>query len=382
MTPAALFAPETIWSAPGRVNLIGEHTDYNDGFVLPFALDLRVRVAAARRADGRVVASSAQAPGEDGEALVAALDPAAAARGWLAYPFGVVWALRALGPVCGVDLVVDGVVPAGSGLSSSAALECAVACAVAELSRLALSPVEIALACRRAENDYVGVPSGAMDQLAAMCCTAGHALFLDTRTLAMEQVPLDPAAAGCVLLVIDTGHPHSLTSRSYADRRRSCEEAARRLGVRALRDVAEPELGAALAALGDEVLAGCARHVVTENARVLEAVHLLSAGRLRELGPLLHASHASLRDDLEVSAPLLDLAAETAEDAGCLGARMVGGGFGGSVLVLADAAAEAVIREAVTAAFARRGFEAPAVVEVVPSDAARREDVAELAPRG
>ena len=152
--------------------------------------------------------------------------------------------------------------------------------------------------------------------------------------------------------------------------------------MRALRDVTEPELGAALAALGDEVLAGCARHVVTENARVLEAVHLLSAGRLRELGPLLHASHASLRDDLEVSAPLLDLAAETAEDAGGLGARMVGGGFGGSVLVLADAAAEAVIREAVAGAFARRGFEAPAVAEVAPSDAARREDVAELAPRG
>ena len=241
--------------------------------------------------------------------------------------------------------------------------------------------LEVIDAGHRAENVVVGAPTGIMDQFAVLRGEEGCAVFLDCRTEVDEIVPLGLGQARLELILIDAGQRHANADGGYADRRAACERAARLLGVPSLRYITVDKLPRAAEVL-DEVTFRRARHVVTENARVLEAVHLLSAGRLRELGPLLHASHASLRDDLEVSAPLLDLAAETAEDAGGLGARMVGGGFGGSVLVLADAAAEAVIREALTGAFARRGFEAPAVFEVVPSDAARREDVAELAPRG
>jgi galactokinase len=312
---------ETVWSAPGRANLIGEHTDYNDGFVLPFALDLRVLVAAARRDDGEVVARSLQRSDD----------------AWLVYPRGVAWALRQLGDVGGADLLVDGRVPLGAGLSSSAALECAVACALAELSGLVLSPVELALACRTAESEVAGVPCGAMDQLASLLCTPGHALFLDTRTLETRQVPLDAEADGLALLLVDTGVQHALAASGYAERRAECERAARELGVDALRDVEAAQLDEALRALDEPALQRRVRHVVTEDARVLACVDLLAAGRARELGPLLTESHRSLRDDFEVSCAEVDDVVDAALQAGALGARMIGGGFGGCVLALADA---------------------------------------------
>jgi galactokinase len=365
-------APETVWSAPGRANLIGEHTDYNDGFVLPFAIEQRVFVAAARRTDSRVHASSRQAPTDDGSWRVDDPHGAAPARGWLAYPFGVVRALQRVGDVPGVDLVVDGDVPLGAGLSSSAALECAVACAVAELAGLRLSPIELGRVGQAAENDFVGVPTGVMDQLAALLCEADHALLLDTRSLETRQIPFRPDASRCVLLVIDTHARRALASSGYARRRRECESAAERLGVTALRDVDGSELDAAALALDDERLSRRVRHVVTENSRVLECARLLETGRIREIGAILTASHVSLRDDFEVSCHELDLVVEACAGAGALGARMIGGGFGGSVLVVADADDEEAVGSAAAAALASHGRPAPSVVRAVPSPGARR----------
>jgi galactokinase len=368
--------PEGIWSAPGRVNLIGEHTDYNDGYVLPFALAARTAAAASRRADGRLTVRSLQWPGSSLDVRLSALQPGAVA-GPGAYAAGVAWAMRAAGhPVGGLDIVIDGAVPVGSGLSSSAALECAAALAIAELSGIRLAPAELARLAQRAEKEFVGVPCGIMDQMAAMLALAGHALFLDTRTGIVEQVPLDPAASGLVLLVIDTHARHELADSGYADRFASCAEAARRLGVPALRDVPEAGLPDALARLAAfPVLARRVRHVVTENARVLATAELLRTGRLAAVGPLLTASHWSLRDDFEVSAPELDTAVSAALAAGALGARVTGGGFGGCVIAIAPAATAAALSAAAAAAARRAGHVAPAVWPAVPSAGAHREVV-------
>jgi galactokinase len=362
--------PEGVWAAPGRVNLIGEHTDYNDGFVLPAAIDRLVLVAAGRRGDGRLRLWSLQAePPADLE--LAGVGPGKVG-GWAAYPAGVAWALGQAGvELGGADLVVDGDVPAGSGLSSSAALECATATALADLGGAGLDRAALAGLARRAENEVVGVPSGVMDQMVSMLGRAGHALFLDTRSLGTEQVPLPLEAAGLCLVVIDTRAGHRLVDGAYADRRAACEAAAAVLGVPALRDATVEQVEAAAEALGEEGLRR-ARHVVTENARVLEAVRLLRAGDLDRLGPLLAASHASLRDDYEVSSPELDTAVEAAGAAGAVGARMTGAGFGGSALALARADLVGRIDEQVQAAFATAGFGPPAVAAVVPSDGARR----------
>jgi galactokinase len=362
--------PDGVWAAPGRVNLIGEHTDYNDGFVLPAAIDRLVLAAASRRDDGRLRLWSLQSePPADLE--LAEVGPGKV-EGWAAYPAGVAWALGQAGvEVGGADLVVDGDVPAGAGLSSSAALECASATALADLHGAGLDRVALAGLARRAENEVVGVPSGAMDQMVSMLGRAGHALFLDTRSLDTEQVPLPLEAAGLRLVVIDTRAGHRLVDGAYADRRAACEAAAATLGVPALRDATPTQVEAAADALGEEGLRR-ARHVVTENARVLEAVRLLRAGELERLGPLLAASHASLRDDYEVSSPELDTAVEAAVAAGAVGARMTGAGFGGSALALARADLVGRIDEQVQAGFAAAGFGPPAVAAVVPSDGARR----------
>jgi galactokinase len=362
--------PDGVWAAPGRVNLIGEHTDYNDGFVLPAAIDRLVLAAAGRRDDGRLRLWSLQSePPADLE--LAEVGPGKV-DGWAAYPAGVAWALGQAGvEVGGADLLVDGDVPAGAGLSSSAALECATAIALADLEGAGLDRVALAGLARRAENEVVGVPSGAMDQMVSMLGRAGHALFLDTRSLETEQVPLPLEAAGLRLVVIDTRAGHRLVDGAYADRRAACEAAAATLGVPALRDATQERVEAAADALGEEGLRR-ARHVVSENARVLEAVRLLRAGELERLGPLLVASHASLRDDYEVSSPELDTAVEAAVDAGAVGARMTGAGFGGSALALARADLVGRIDERVRAAFAAAGFGPPAVAAVVPSDGARR----------
>ena len=365
-------APDTIWSAPGRVNLIGEHTDYNGGFVLPFAIDSYVHVAAAARSDGRIVARSVQAPDDVGTARVRQLAPGAGRGRWVAYPFGVAWLLAGGAEAGGVDLLVDGQLPLGGGLSSSAALECAVAGALDELYGLGIPPMTLALACQEAEHQFPGVPCGVMDQLAVMLCEERHALFIDTRDLETKQVPLDPAATDAVFLLIDTGIRHDLASSAYAERRRTCEEAAAALGVAALRDVGVHELPDALAALDDHEARRRVRHVVTENERVLEALELLEQGQLRKVGPLLTASHASLRDDYEVSCAELDLTAAAAEAAGALGARMIGGGFGGSVLALADAADAERITDVVSGAYAAENLPPPNVRLVHPARGAAR----------
>jgi galactokinase len=360
--------PAGVWAAPGRVNLIGEHTDYNQGFVLPFALPRRTYVAAA-------------APGgpprwsvwSSHERQTVSFGPAdlrpGAMPGWASYVAGVVWVLRALKyEVPAANLAVMSDVPVGAGLSSSAAIECAVLTALVELFELDLAVPRRPRVVQRAENQFVGVPSGIMDQSAAILSRAGHALFLDCRSLAIEQVPL--RLTDLSVLVIDTRAPHRLVTGEYAVRRDTCERAAAALGVPALRDVSD--LGAALARLQDSVARKRVRHVVTENQRVLDTVALLRNGSATKIGPLLSASHASLRDDYQVTVPELDLAAETAESAGAYGARMTGGGFGGCVIALVDTDAADRIAEAVVAAFAARGFTRPDWFTATPSPGATR----------
>ncbi len=359
--------PVGVWAAPGRVNLIGEHTDYNDGFVLPLALARLVRCAAAPRADGRVEARSVQALEEP--VSVAAPVPGSV-PGWGAYVAGTVWALRAAGhDVGGVDLLLDGDVPLGAGLSSSAALCCAVGLACAELSGIALSRTDLALAARRAENDFVGAPVGIMDQLAVLHGRAGHAVFVDTRSLVVEPVPLRLSEHGLALLVIDTRAPHRLVDGEYAARRRSCEAAASALGVVALRDATPADV----ATLSDALLRRRATHVVTENARVLDVVASLRGGAdPRSIGPALTASHHSLRDDFEVTVPQLDLAVTAALAAGAHGARMTGGGFGGCAIALIDADAVTAVAAAVRSAFTSAAFTEPTTFVAVPSAGAHR----------
>jgi galactokinase len=366
-------AAAATWTAPGRLNLIGEHTDYNDGFVLPLALPYATTAAVRARTDGKLRLASAQRGTEDVTLRVAELAPGAV-EGWAAYAAGVVWALREAGHDVGggFDVEVDGDVPEGAGLSSSAALECAVAAAVDDVAGLGLDRSELALLAQRAENGFVGVPSGVMDQMASMLCTEAHALFLDCRSLQAQQVPLDVAAAGLTVLVVDTRTPHQLTDGEYGARRAACEAAARRLGVPALRDVPAAELDAALARLDGDEQRRRVRHVVTENDRVLRTVEALRAGRTAGIGPLLSASHASLRDDYEVTVPQLDVAAAAAERAGALGARMTGGGFGGCVLALVAVDRAEEVRAAVLAAYRDAGFGPPGFFEAVPSRGAHR----------
>ncbi|MFJ9694779.1 galactokinase [Kitasatospora sp. NPDC101183] len=364
-------APEGEWAAPGRVNLIGEHTDYNGGFVLPIALPQSVRAQARRRADGLLRLWSAQAGGPVVELAVAGLVPGSV-PGWAAYPAAVVWALREAGyEVGGADLRLDSEVPTGAGLSSSAALECAVAAAYNDLYGLGLSAPELALLAQRAENAFVGVPCGIMDQMASMCCRPGAALFLDSRDLTMRQVPIDLAGAGLALLVLDTRVKHDLADGAYAALRAGCERAAALLGLPALRSLAPADLPSALGRLPAE-LVPLVRHVVTENARVEAAVDCLDAGRLTGLGPILTAGHASLRDDYRVSCRETDLAVEAAVAAGAHGARMTGGGFGGSVIALVDAAEAERVAAEVAAAFRRAGLTEPRTLTAVPAEGARR----------
>ncbi|MEU6605039.1 galactokinase [Streptomyces shenzhenensis] len=368
--------PEGVWSAPGRVNLIGEHTDYNDGFVMPFALPHTTVAAVSRRTDGVLRLHSANTTaGADGvvELPLTALAPESD-RNWTAYPAGVVWALRAAGhPVTGADIHLASTVPTGAGLSSSAALEVVVALALNDLYELGLQRWQLARLCQRAENVYVGAPTGIMDQTAAACCAEGHALFLDTRDLSQRQIPFDLAAEGMRLLVVDTRVKHAHSDGEYGKRRAGCEKGAALLGVDALRDVPYDGLDAALARLGDEEeVRRLVRHVVTEDERVERVVSLLESGDTRAIGPVLTEGHASLRDDFRISCPELDLVVDTALEAGALGARMTGGGFGGSAIVLAEASGIDAITKAVEAAFAAADFTAPRTFEAVPAAGARR----------
>ncbi|WP_086773255.1 galactokinase [Streptomyces bobili] len=365
--------PEGVWAAPGRVNLIGEHTDYNDGFVMPFALPHTATAAVSRRTDGRLRLHSADIEDGVAELRLDDLTPESD-RAWTAYPAGVVWALREAGhPVTGADIHLTSTVPSGAGLSSSAALEVVVALALNDLFELGLARWQLARLCQRTENVYVGAPTGIMDQTASACCEAGHALFLDTRDLSQQQIPFDLAAEGMRLLVVDTQVKHAHSDGEYGKRRAGCEKGAALLGVDALRDIAYADLDAALERLGDEEEVRClVRHVVTEDQRVERVVSLLKSGETRAIGPVLVEGHASLRDDFRISCPELDLVVDTALAGGALGARMTGGGFGGSAIVLVEAADVDTITKAVEEAFAAAGFTAPRVFEAVPSAGARR----------
>ncbi|MGV9394229.1 galactokinase [Streptomyces olivaceus] len=365
--------PEGVWAAPGRVNLIGEHTDYNDGFVMPFALPHTAVAAVSRRDDGILRLHSADIAAGPVELRVADLAPGAD-KAWTAYPSGVVWALREAGhELTGADVHLASTVPSGAGLSSSAALEVVVALALNDLYSLGLRGWQLARLCQRAENVYVGAPVGIMDQTASACCEAGHALFLDTRDLSQRQIPFDLAAEGMRLLVVDTRVKHSHSEGEYGKRRAGCEKGAALLGVDALRDVPYADLDAALERLGDEEeIRRLVRHIVTENERVERVVSLLESGDTRAIGPVLVEGHASLRDDFRISCPELDLVVDTALAAGALGARMTGGGFGGSAIVLVEAAGVEPVTRAVRDAFAAAGFKTPRTFEAVPSAGARR----------
>ncbi|TDE59032.1 galactokinase [Nonomuraea mesophila] len=359
-------SPETVWHAPGRVNLIGEHTDYNDGFVLPFAVPWGVTAAVTPRSDGTVRLLSLQST--DGPVTLANHDES---TGWTRYVVGVLAMLgdRVPGSAAGADIAIDGDVPQGAGLSSSAALEVAVASALNDLHGLGMTPMEIALLAQKAENDFVGMPCGIMDQAASALCAEGQALFLDCRSLASRNIPLDLASHGLSMLIIDTQVHHEHAGGEYAKRRAECESAARMLGVPALRDVTD--LPAALERLqGDERKR--TMHVVTENHRVEALIGLLRAGAVAEIGALLNASHLSLRDQYEVSSPELDVAVEAAVKGGARGARMTGGGFGGSAIALVPADRLDRVQESVAGAYAERGFQAPRFLPATPARGAHR----------
>ena len=339
-----------LFSAPGRVNLIGEHTDYNDGFVLPMAIDRRTYVAGSARADTRVVVHSLNA---DSTVEFDLARPGPPRRGsWLDYVEGTARALIDRGfTLRGANLLVESDVPTGAGLSASAALELSVGFALASLS----SPtppdrVKLALAGQAAEHDYVGTRCGIMDQYIAALGLARHALLVDCRSLEFRSVPLSLGSAS--ILICDTRVKHELATSAYNERRKQCEDGvawiARELpAVRALRDVSEAELDALGRPLPPLLERRC-RHVITENARTLQAAQALEAGQLTELGALMFASHASLRDGYEVSCPELDEAvAAAASEAGVYGSRMTGGGFGGCTVTVLERDAVARVSDTI-----------------------------------
>jgi galactokinase len=357
--------PELIWHAPGRVNLIGEHTDYNGGLVLPFAIELGVLTAAAARDDDVLQMRSRQVAGETVAVSLDRLEPGAV-TGWAGYVAGAAWALASAGyPVGGASVAIDSDLPVGAGLASSAALCCAAVSCLAALAGWQIGPAQVAALARSAEADFVGMPCGIMDQSAAMLAQPGHALLLDCGTGASSLVPVEPAASGLAIAVADTGVRHGLADGQYAARRADCLMAARLLGVASLgavNDVAD------LVGLHDEVLLRRARHVVSEDIRVREVAALLEAGHLGDCGELLTQSHISLRDDFEVSWPAADASVEAALSAGALGARMTGAGFGGCVLVLVAADRLATVHAAISKALGEGDL---IFLEVQPGPGAR-----------
>ncbi|MCH6231536.1 galactokinase [Microbacterium sp. CFH 31415] len=370
--------PVGTWSAPGRANLMGEHTDYNDGFVLPFAIQHRTHVALGVRDDGmiRVASTFDDAAVEVPLAELDALFPARRDEiaEWARYPLGVAWALIGSGATGarGVDLAFASSVPVGAGLSSSAAIEGATASALAHTWGLDVDRVALARAGRRAENEAVGAPTGIMDQMASMLGRADAAIFLDCRSLDAQVVDLGFDDAGLELVVVDTGVSHSHATGGYGERRAACERGAAIMGVAALRDVSVDDLARA-EGLMDDVTFRRVRHVVTENQRVLDTVRTLRERVPRAIGELLVASHASMRDDFEISVPELDTAVDAALAAGAVGARMTGGGFGGAAIALVAHDRLEQVTAAVNAAFAASRFTAPTIFTVTPSDGAGRD---------
>jgi galactokinase len=368
------YPPAGLWSAPGRVNLIGEHTDYNEGFVLPFAIDQRTVAALAPRTDRLIRVSSGL---EDGITVTALADAApGAVRGWAAYPVGVAWSLGQggadLAGLPGFDAHFASDIPLGAGLSSSAAIESALAVALNETWGLGLDRKRLVQAAHLAENDFVGAPTGILDQSASLLSQEGAALFIDCRNGSSFPVDLRLDEFGLAILVIDTKVKHEHVSGGYAARRAASEKAARELGVRALRDVTIPQLLAARGRLDSETYRR-ARHVVTEDQRVLDTVEALCAGDPATAGDLMSASHRSMRDDFEISTQELDLAVEISLDCGVAGARMTGGGFGGSAIALTPASMIPQLRLAINSAFSQHGYTMPETFVVHPSQGARRD---------
>ncbi len=355
--------PTVAWWAPGRVTLIGDHTDYSEGLALPLALQLGTTAYAAPRDDGVLAVASSQEGAKAGSAPLSSLSPNAAS--WAAYVEGVAWVLADEGvSLRGAEVFVHGDVPLGAGLSSSASLICSTMAALLELAGQTWDGRRVALAARRVENEYVGAPVGLMDHLVAMEAKRGHALSVDLRSLATTPVPLPLGDKGLALLVVDSGEGHRTTGEGYAQRVRECHDAARLLGVSTLRDAAEGDLRR----IGDPLLESRARHVVTENDRVRRTVALLRAGRIREVGPVMLASHASLRDDYQVSTPALDRVVAATVSAGALGARLTGAGFGGCVVVLTDQQASAEVTTAVRTVAAAHGYRPPRLWAVTASE--------------
>ena len=357
--------PEVVAAAPGRVNLIGEHIDYSDGFVLPFAISDKTVVGLARRTDRKFRIASVQ---KSTDIFEISIDDVAPHKGenWARYALGVLWVL---GVNTGVDLLIDGRVPLGAGLSSSAALECSIATAVNDLFDLNLSLAELARATQKAENDYVGVPCGIMDQSVSLMAKAGSALLLDCRDLTSENIPFLIAPQGLELLIIDTQAHHKLVDGGYAERRASCEKAVAQLGITSLRDISVADYAARQSAL-DPVTYIRGFHAVTEMKRVLDAVDALKKNNFIRLGELLNQSHRSLRDDYTVSCPELNLAVDTAIAQGALGARMVGGGFGGSAIALMKTDQVKRCETAISRAFSRAGYKSPRFFTSLPSEGA------------
>jgi galactokinase len=357
--------PDLVAAAPGRVNLIGEHIDYSDGFVLPFAIKDRTLVAARKRNDSTIRIASAQRRNKIVTVDISKVKPGLKGE-WERYALGVLWAL---GVKDGVDLLIDGHVPLGAGLSSSAALECSVATAMNHLFDLGFNLEELARLTQKAENQYVGVPCGIMDQSVSLMATQGSALLLDCRDLTTKNIPFDVASSGLELLIIDTQAHHALTDGGYAERRASCESVVAKLGITSLRELSMEQLENSRGLLTETEFIR-ARHAVTEMKRVLECVTALSNSGFEKVGQLINQSHASLRDDYTVSCPELDTAVEAALAAGALGSRMVGGGFGGSAIALIQASKTSETIKAVEKAFASKGFKAPRFFTSLPSQGA------------
>ena len=349
-----------LWSGPGRVNLIGEHTDYNDGFVFPFAIDRRAVVALALR-DDRMLRVASSFTAEIVEISLDDLSPETV-TGWSAYPLGVAWALGEhgadLAQMTGFDAFIDSDVPIGAGLSSSAAIECATAVALNEMWALGFETQVLVRVGQLAENRVVGAPTGILDQSASLLGETDSGVFLDCRSFESEVIPLGFDDAGLELLVIDTKVSHAHATGGYAARRASCEAGAALMGVASLRDLGVADLPRAAELLDEETFRRV-RHILTENQRVLDTVRVLREQGPAAIGELLDASHTSMRDDFEISVAELDLAVETARTSGALGARMTGGGFGGSAIALTPHALIPAVQQAVAEAFAAAGFTAP-----------------------
>jgi galactokinase len=358
-----------VYGAPGRINLIGEHTDYNLGFALPIALPERTVVTyTADKSDVVTVRSDR----EDGEARIPLDTRPGDVDGWAAYVAGVIWALRRAGhEVRGGTMSIVSQVEMGSGVASSAALECAVLGALATAAGHRIDRVEQARIAQRAENDYVGAPTGLMDQLAAQFGESRRALLIDFKETTVRPVAFDPDAAGVALLLINSRAPHRHAGGEYASRRASCERAAAELKVSSLRDVQDSGMSA-LDRLADPVDVRRVRHVLTDNQRVLDVVAALEVSDYTEVGRLLTASQRSMRDDFEITTGHIDLIADTAVQAGSLGARMTGGGFGGCVIALVADEQVDTVSHAVRRAVGDAGFNEPTITRTHAGPGASR----------